>query len=223
MFRTVRSSRVPLGSEVLASWAQPGSSVAVALWEGGAAEIPTQAALQQVLERSGDLILQQQIPQLQSSVNAPSVSTSWDRAAHRFAIKSLKSKPEVLGRLTSDELRHLSQYIVQELNSYCKRQLSCRVASVHLFFLRGRDKHWYFLYFGHLSTSRCARFRRHKSFAPAPPCASASPVREHLPTPRPVADSVRELRLQVEALVERQERFLQDTNAEQKRSSSSVR
>lgn len=213
MLRAVGSPRVPLGSEVLASWAQPGAPYAVALWEGGAAEVTTQATLQSILEKPGDLILQQLIPQLQSNVNAPSVSTSWDRAAHRFTIKSLKSKPEALGKLTKDELRHLSQYIVQELNSYCKRQLSCRVASIHLFFLRGRDKHWYFLYFSHLSTSRCARSRRHKSFAPAPPCASASPVREHVPTPRPVADSVRELRLQVEALVERQERFLQDRSS----------
>ena len=221
MLRTTRSPRVLLGSDVLASWAQSGTPLAVALYPGGVAEI-TQSTLQSILERPGDLILQRPIPQLHSQLNVPTVKTLWVRAAHKFTLESLKAKPEALGRLTSEELRHLSQYIVQELNSHCKRRFSCRVASIELLFLRGQDKHWYFLNFSRLLVSPCARSRRPKSFAPAPPCASASPIREHVPTPRPVVDSVRELRAQMEALVERQERFLQERPSEQKRNSSLV-
>lgn len=221
MFRTTRRPKVLLSSDVLASWAQPGTPLAVALYPGGVAEI-TQSTLQSILERPGDLILQQPIPQLHSKLNVPTVKAQWVRAAHSFTLKSLKAKPEDFGRLTREELRHLSQYIVRELNSHCKRRCSCRVASIELLFLRGQDKHWYFLSFSHLIVSSCARSRRHKSFTPAPPCASASPIREHVPTPRPVVDSVRELRAQMEALVERQERFLKDRPSEQKRSSSLV-
>lgn len=191
---------------MLDTWTQ--SPLAVAIWPGGTEEIRSQEALQTALKRSGDLVLQQPIPQLHSRTNAASVKTAWNRTAHRFSIKSLRDKPEELGRLTSEELRHISQYVIQELNSHCKRRHSCHVTRVKLLFLRGPVKRWYFLGFSHLAVSHC--HSRPVTLTPAP--LEHSPVRERISSPKPAVESVRELRQQMNWLVERQEALLAEDN-----------